>query len=175
MSFDAFESVNAPYLARVYARGLVRESERGGLPLDFNAPTQLKSKLSNEVFLLKLIPGPTPDIYRMLPELNYRGVVLETVGTGGLHFLRRNLLTELKALSDRGVPVVACSQCLYETRDFTIYEVGRRLLECGVIPGLDMTTEAVVTKLMWSLGQSGSMEDIKQAFATNFVGEVTNP
>ena len=69
--------------------------------------------------------------------------------------------------------VVACSQCLYETSDFTLYEVGRKLLECGAIPGRDMTTEAAVTKLMWALGQTDNVDEVKKIFATNIAGEVS--
>ncbi len=35
-----------------------------------------------------------------------------------------------------------------------------------------MTTEAAVTKLMWALGQTESMEEIREIFATNYAGEI---
>ncbi len=172
MGFEAFESVNAPYLGEVFANGMHRTAM---LPVvrDPNQPTVLKDQLCNDVFLLKLIPGTNPAVFEMLMRLNYRGVVLETFGAGGMHFLRRNLTAALKELSDRGVAVVACSQCLYETSDFSMYEVGKRLLECGIIPGRDMTTEAVVTKLMWALGQTNDLDEVRKIFDTNYAGEVT--
>ena len=171
MGFEAFESVNAPYLGEVFANGMHRtyvpETSR-----DPSQPTVLKDGFCNDVFLLKLIPGTNPDVFEKLLELNYRGVVLETFGAGGMHFVRRNLTSALKKLSDNGVAVVACSQCLYETSDFSLYEVGKRLLECGIIPGRDMTTEAVVTKLMWALGQTNDLDEIRKIFDTNYAGEV---
>jgi L-asparaginase len=75
-------------------------------------------------------------------------------------------------LTDSGISVVACSQCLYEPSDFSVYEVGRKLLVCGIIPGQDMTTEAAVTKLMWALGQTGDKNEIRRIFATNYAGEI---
>ena len=36
-----------------------------------------------------------------------------------------------------------------------------------------MTTEAAVTKLMWALGQGGSVEEVRARFRHNYFNEVT--
>lgn len=130
MGFEAFESVNAPYLGEVFANGIHR-NESAIRPGDPSRPTRLLDRLCPDVFLLKLIPGTNPAVFSMLMDMHYRGIVLETFGAGGMHFLRRNLLDRLSELTAHGVSVVACSQCLYESSDLSIYEVGQRLLECG--------------------------------------------
>lgn len=174
MGFEAFESVNAPYLGQVYASGM--HSNAGfGKNTDNDAPAVLKDKICTDVFLLKLIPGTNPDIFDTLLKMNYRGVVIEAFGTGGLHVVRRNLLPKIKMLIDHGIAVVVCSQCVYEASDLTIYEVGSRFLEYGVIQGMDMTTEAAVTKLMWALGQTDSLGEVRRMFGTSYAGEITLP
>ena len=169
MGFEAFESVNSPYLAQVYAIGIKKYQEE---KLIVKEP-KLLDNISTKVFLLKLIPNTNPAIFDMIADMGYKGIVIEAFGSGGLHFERRDLIQKIEEVTNKGIVVVACSQCLYETSDFTLYEVGRKVLECGAIPGRDMTTEAAVTKLMWALGQTEDINEIKRLFNKSIAGEVS--
>jgi hypothetical protein len=68
-----------------------------------------------------------------------RGAVLSTFGAGNAPD-RPDLVAVLREVCDRGVVIVAISQCAKGGVGDT-YETGRRLLEAGVIPGADMTLE----------------------------------
>lgn len=177
MGFAAFESISSPNVAQVQADGL-HMVQRGGPDPGVGRQDEarktplLYDRLCTDVFLLKLIPGTNPDIFDRLLDMGCRGIVIEAFGAGGTHFVRRNLISKLKKLTDHGVSVVVCSQCLYEKSDLSLYEVGHRLMEARVIPGLDMTTEAIVTKLMWALGQTDDPERVRQMFQTEMAGEV---
>ena len=168
--FGAFDSVNWPLAATVSGSGLTVRDE--AIPR-YDGPCVLRDRLCEDVFLIKLTPGLNPEIFDMLLRMHYRGVVIEAFGAGGLHFIRRNLIEKLHAAAQAGMAVVVCSQCLYEPSNFTIYEVGRKLLEAGVIPAGDMTTEAAVTKLMWALGQTEDPERVREIFSRNYTGEIS--
>ncbi len=165
--FSAFESVNADYVGQVSNRGLVLQSELRRP----SGPPRLCTGVSTAVFLLKLTPGMDHNVFEMLMSRGYRGIVIEAFGLGGINVLSREL-RGLRMAVEQGVSVVVTSQCLYDSSDLRVYQVGKRLLELGVIQGRDMTTEAAMTKLMWAIGQGMEQEEIAQLFETNLCGEV---
>ena len=102
-----------------------------------------------------------------------KGIVVEAYGLGGMNYMRRNMVKAVGEIIKQGIPVIACSQCLYERTDLTKYEVGRAALLEGAISGRDMTSESAVTKLMWALGQEMDLEEIRAFFNKDIAGEVT--
>lgn len=168
-NFNAFESVNANPVAEVTSDGLVRHE----LPRPVGKPYQLQTKIETHISLIKLFPGFDPNLLFAMVQNGCRGIVIEGYGLGGMTSVRRNMVAATGKLIRMGIPVVACSQCLYERSDLTKYEVGRLALLEGAISAHDMTSESAVTKLMWALGQRLDVAQISKLFATNLVGEVT--
>ena len=150
-SMNAFSSVNEPPAGYFDVEGLHIDHPQPYLPLE--RPYRLRDGIDPRVFLLKLVPGTSPDVLRFVRDAGYRGLVIEAFGLGGLHYIRRNLVETLGQLVDSGIYVVVVSQCLYEKANLNVYEVGHGLVQDCILSGRDMTTEAAVCKMMWALAQ----------------------
>jgi L-asparaginase len=160
-SYDAFESINYPYVAYITGNDINYYWK----PAAVEQQLMVDTSICPDVFLLKLHPGTKPEIFDYIKSL-YKGVIIESFGNGGLPFEERNLLPKIKELSEAGIAVLITTQCLEEGEDLYLYEVGRKVAQYEVIVSGDMNTEAIVPKLMWALGKTTNIKEVKQIIET---------
>lgn len=164
--FHAFESINMKSVGTIHSKGL-DISKQYQIP-NIKKPI-LNTKYDDNVVLLKLVPQMSSSTIEAIINSGCKGIVIEAFGIGGIPF---NF--PINKAIENNIAVVVTSQCLYEESDFSVYEVGNKALQKGVIEACDMTTEACVTKLMWALGQTNDLNEIKEIFKTNIAGEISN-
>ena len=169
--FNAFNSYNYPPLAKAgvhikYFRTYIHYPEA-------NAKLKLRLNTNPDIAVLKLFPGISENVVRTILEMKgVKAIVLESFGTGNAP--RHNWLFDaLKKAIESGVIIVNKSQCSTGTVEMGRYETSLNLLQAGVISAYDCTTEALVTKLMYLLGEYHSPEEVKRWLGVNICGEMT--
>lgn len=170
LSFDAFDSINAPEAAKISSLGMKVNENVIRFP---RKKFVLKDSYSNAVFQLKMFPGIHRSILTSLKDQGYKGIYIEAFGMGGLPFLKHDFIAAVSDLIQSGITVLVGTQVRYEGANLDVYETGRRSLEAGALSAHDMTSEAAVTKLMWVLGQTEDPSEIRKYFETNLCGEVS--
>ena len=167
--FSAFNSYNYPALAKAgvhitYLPHLVRYN-------DPNAPLKLHTSFNTNVAVLKLFPGIQPSVVRAVLRIKgLRGVVLETFGAGNAP-TDQWLYRELKTAVEKGIIIVNKTQCNTGSVEMGLYAVSLNLMKAGVLSGYDITTEALLTKMMLLLGEMP--ERAKELLQKDICGEMT--
>uniref|UniRef100_A0A8C0EJE6 asparaginase n=1 Tax=Bubo bubo TaxID=30461 RepID=A0A8C0EJE6_BUBBB len=150
-SFNAFSSPNLPPLANAEVDITINWETvwRANTKKKFRVHTNM----NRNVGLLRIFPGITAAAVKAFLQPPIEGIVLETYGSGNAPNNREDLLEELKKAAERKVVILNCTQCLRGSVK-TVYATGQTLADVGVIPGGDMTPEAALTKLSYTLSKS---------------------
>ena len=165
VNLDAFTSVNYPYVA--YIRGekiavqhVPTRRRKEALRLD--------AAFETSIAVIKAFPGIKASLVDILLSAGVQGLIIESFGLGGLP---QELIDKLSEVSSR-IPVLVTSQPTYGGVDLRVYEVGRKILECGIIPSCDMSKEAAIVKFMWVLAKTRNVCRVREEMLRNYEDEV---
>ena len=163
MSFNAFTSMNYPPVAYVRGEKIVRAAGSGEAE-KIERPPRFYDTLDDRVIVLKLTPELRPSIFELLAP-DYDAVILETFGIGGIPDHDGAYQRAIYDWVESGRTLVVTTQVPEEGLDLGVYEVGRAYADrCGILRGGDMTTEALVAKTMWVLGQTRDPSEVERLF-----------
>ena len=162
-SYNAFESVDYPETAIIRNRKLIYY-----LRDDLEGAPRFYSAMGSGVFVWKLVPGSDASMFEALKP-HCRALVLESFGVGGLpQYGDQAFYNAVKDWIISGRVIVMTTQVPFEGSDMEVYQVGQKAKrELGLIEAYGMTTEAVVTKLQWILGQTENSAEIRRLFETS--------
>jgi L-asparaginase len=168
-SYRGFESPNLPPLAT--AGAVITFDESLARPPG-TGPLRRLGSACPRVAALRLHPGIDELALRaVLAPPDLRGLVLEAYGAGNGP-TDAWFLDPLREAVDRGVVVVATTQCRAGRIHGGRYATGAALLSTGAISGRDLTFEAALTKLM-VLADRLDPAELREAMQQDLAGELT--
>jgi len=169
--FDAFESENYPNLAEAGIK----------IEYNFSALKQAKSKtklqvqnqINSNVAILKIFPGINEAFVNSVLKIkDLKGVVLETFGSGNTPTYPW-FLACLKSAIKEGIIIYNVSQCNGGQVSQGKYETSTALERMGVLSGLDISTEAAITKMMYLFGKYSDLEMVRKGLEKSLAGEMS--
>jgi len=135
--------------------------------LDYRQPKTLAS-----VGVLPLVPGIGAAQLDGLIDSGIHGLILECFGSGTGPSDNPEFLASLQRAQDKGIAVVAITQCHEGGVELDIYEAGSRLRGVGVLSGGGMTREAAFGKLNALLGAGLDHAQVRCLVEANLCGEL---
>lgn len=167
---DAFQSVNARPLARVWPREGRIEMLEEKFRVRGSELLQVDNGFDEKVALIKHFPGPISEVIDTLVDRGFHGIVVE--GTGFGH-VSSDAIDSIRRAVESGIPVVAATQTVFGRVNLNVYSTGRKMLEVGVIPVEDMLAEVAYVKLSWVLARTRDMGEVRSLMLSNLAGEIS--
>ena len=167
---EAFVSPNFPPLATSgiqlkYSDNLLRPRQ--------DHPMHLQLLENVPIGVIKVFPGIQYDLFDPIVVSKLQGLVIEAFGGGNVPGKGRGLPALIHKAFENSTVVVVCSQCPKGCSSLGTYETSWRLKQEGAVDGLDMTTEAAVTKLYYLFSCGYTRREIKTLMEQDLRGELT--
>jgi L-asparaginase len=161
---------------RSFGRHPFKRLERqGGAAKATSLPAQLnykQNKVLAKVAVLPLFPGISAELLDGVVDSGIQGLVLECYGSGTGPSDNPMFLVSLERAREKGVVVVAVTQCHEGGVELDVYEAGSRLRGVGVLSGGGMTREAAFGKLHALLGAGLETAEVRRLLELDLCGEL---
>jgi L-asparaginase len=172
----AFDSPNVDPLATIGIT--IDENEHLFLP-PAKGPLRIHSRMDTRLLTIRLVPGfddgmLTEMIKHNVETNSLKALVLQLYGTGNLPSNKHAFIQLLADATEKGILVIAATQCFTGHVLMGHYAVGKALESAGVVSAGDMTIEAIAAKVGYLYGRGDlSRHEIASLFHVSLRGEVT--
>lgn len=165
-TYTAEKGLHSPHYPQVGHWTVRRSILTNLLPKEEDDPFLMCDAMNDNI--LVFYPG---DDLLSRPELEtISGIHISISKEEDLQWLLVEQMPALTLMRRKGVPVVVTG--LPPQLDIPMRR--RQLLLSGVVSAGDMTREAAMVKLMWTLARTGSQNGVKLYFSLSFAGERNN-
>lgn len=166
INLEGFMSVGEPALGRIGEKMVLASH----IAKRHDGILVLQKGFDHRIQITHLFPGLMLDYLFSSWGKESQGVILIGYGTGNL---AEPHLPFLALAQEKKVPVLIRTQCIQETTDMAIYELGKKALAYGAIETFDMSLESTVTKLMWALDKKVPYSKMKEVIQKSIAGEIS--
>jgi len=172
----AFDSPNQDPLAKIGIT--IDENEHLILPPARGA-LRVHTRMDTRLLTLRLVPGFDDGMIKEMIKHNaenntLKALVLQLYGTGNIPSVKEGMLQMLADATDKGILVVASTQCFTGSVMLGHYAVGKALESAGVVSANDMTLEAIACKIAYLFGRTDlNREEVAALMGVSLRGEIT--
>ena len=135
--------------------------------LDYRQPRQPAN-----IGVVPLYPGLGVPLLQAVLDSGVQALLLECYGSGTGPSDNASFLDTLRAAHERGIVVVALTQCQEGGVELDVYEAGSRLRNAGVLSGGGMTRETALGKLHALLGAGLPVAEVRRLMELDLCGEL---
>ena len=171
---DAFESIDITPVAMIKGDKIEIQTEQSEIKLQKRngdgSSFLVKPDFNSKVILLKYHPGFDPYLITYAVMSGYKAIIVEGTGLG---HISRQCFPQIQKAIKSGVMIFMTSQCIWGRIRMTVYDTGRDLLDMGVIPLSNMTSETATVKAMWVLANYKDIESAKKMMQENIANEIS--
>ena len=170
---DAFESIDITPVAMIKGDKVEIHTEQSEIKLQKrnvdSSSFLVKPDFNSKVILLKYYPGFDPYLITYAMLSGYKAIIVEGTGLG---HISRECFPQIQKAVESGVMIFMTSQCIWGRIRMTVYDTGRDLLDMGVIPLSNITSETAMVKAMWVLANHKDIESAKKMMQENIANEI---
>jgi len=126
-------------------------------------------RIEEKIALVKTFTGDDGSFLRLVPDLGYKGVILEGFGRGNVP---PPVADAVEEVVKKGIVVVITSRC-FKGRVLDVYAYkggGADLVKRGAILGQEVSSQKARIKLAVVLGKTNDLEEIRKYFESSRIG-----